>query len=116
MTWQKVCLEVALPAGARVIVELAGKQIGFFNVDGRIYALNNRCPHAGAPVCLGEVTGTVEVVDGYRLRSIREREVLRCPWHAWEFDIESGCTLTQPTRRIKRYEVKVTDGWVWLDA
>ena len=47
-----------IPPGARQIVELEGKSIGIFNVDGRYVAVLNICPHELAPVCLGRLGGT----------------------------------------------------------
>ena len=46
-----------LPPGERRIVEVDGHLIGVFNVQGRYYALRNRCPHQGAPLCLGAIKG-----------------------------------------------------------
>jgi len=38
----------------------------------------------------------------------REGEVLRCPWHGWEFDITSGRSIFNPHRvRVRTYEVTV---------
>ena len=42
-----------IPPGERLIVDIAGRSIGVFNVDGRFYALRNSCPHQGGPLCLG---------------------------------------------------------------
>ena len=40
-----------LPPGARRIVEIGRRSIGVFNVNGKLYALRNACPHQGAPLC-----------------------------------------------------------------
>ena len=97
-----------LPPGERTIVEVEGRSIGVFNVHGQYYALRNRCPHQGAPLCLGAIKGMPlpskpgEYVWG------REGEILRCPWHGWEFDITSGRSIFNPHRmRVRTYEVTV---------
>lgn len=97
-----------LPPGRRKIVEIDGRSIGVFNVGGRFYALRNTCPHQGAPLCLGSLSGTAlpsrpgEYVWG------REGEILSCPWHGWEFDITTGRSVFNPHRtRVRSYEVTV---------
>ena len=97
-----------LPPGTSKIVDANGRSIGVFNVNGRYYALLNRCPHQAAPLCLGAVKGMAlpskpgEYVWG------REGEILRCPWHGWEFDITTGRSIFNPHRtRVKTYEVTV---------
>ena len=100
-----------IPAGARWIVDLEGRSIGIFNVQGRYVAILNICPHELAPVCLGRLGGTTlpsapgEWVWG------REGEILACPWHGWEFDLLTGACLTDK-RRLRMYEVTVEDDQV----
>jgi nitrite reductase/ring-hydroxylating ferredoxin subunit len=89
--------------------------IGLFNHKGTVYALNNYCPHAGAPVCKGVITGTTESDHQYAAKWVRQDEILRCPWHGWEFELTTGRTVTSPERSIKMYPVTIADGWVVLD-
>lgn len=97
-----------LPPGGRKIVEVEGRSIGVFNVAGRYYALRNRCPHKGAPLCLGMLKGLVVGPAPYRYKIEREGEILRCPWHGWEFDILTGRSIVNPHKtRVKRYEVTI---------
>lgn len=67
-----------------------GVSVGVFNVDGECYAIHNQCPHQGAPLVEGQLTGltTAEGIGEYRYD--REGEILRCPWHGWEFDVTDG--------------------------
>jgi nitrite reductase/ring-hydroxylating ferredoxin subunit len=97
-----------LPPGARRIIEVEGRSIGVFNIGGRFYALRNTCPHQGAPLCLGSIGGTmVESKPGEYLWA-REGEILRCPWHGWEFDITNGQSVFNPHRtRVRSYQVSV---------
>jgi nitrite reductase (NADH) small subunit len=97
-----------VPAGMRKIVDVAGKSIGIFNVDGAYYALLNRCPHQGAPLCEGRVTGTTLPSDVGEYRWAREGEILRCPWHGWEVDITNGRSIFNPHRvRVRTYDVVI---------
>jgi 3-phenylpropionate/trans-cinnamate dioxygenase ferredoxin subunit len=97
-----------VPVGTRKIVEVGGKSIGIFNVGGEYYALLNRCPHQGAPLCLGRITGTALPSGVGEYRWAREGEILRCPWHGWEVDITSGRSIFNPHRvRVRTYDVVV---------
>ncbi|PGF13835.1 (2Fe-2S)-binding protein [Natrinema sp. CBA1119] len=106
-----------LPAGDRLITEIEGSEIGVFNLDGEYRAYLNWCPHQGAPCCEGTVTGkytadfdpeTLETTDEW----IREGEFLYCPWHAWEFDLETGECTTNRSYSLPTYSVYEKDGKV----
>ncbi len=97
-----------LPPGERRIVTLRGISIGVFNVHGEYYALHNRCAHQGGPVCLGDIVGLATSPTPGQCEWTREGEILRCPWHRWEFDIKTGLALVDPARvRVKSYHVTV---------
>jgi nitrite reductase (NADH) small subunit len=103
-----VCTVDQLPPGARKIVDVAGRSIGVFNVNGAYYALRNRCPHQGAPLCEGTLKGTAPPSRPGEYLWAREGEILRCPWHGWEFDITTGRSVFDPHRlRVRQYEVTV---------
>jgi nitrite reductase/ring-hydroxylating ferredoxin subunit len=100
----------ALPPGERKIVEVQGRSIGVFNVHGTYYALRNSCPHQAAPLCLGAITGMTMPSKPGEYVWAREGEILRCPWHGWEFDLTSGRSVCNPHRtRVKTYEVTVEE-------
>jgi nitrite reductase (NADH) small subunit len=97
-----------IPPGERRIVEVEGRSIGVFNVNGTYYALRNGCPHQMAPLCKGTVTGTTLPSKPGEYIWAREGEIVRCPWHGWEFDITSGRSIFNPHRmRVKTYKVTV---------
>lgn len=98
-----------LPPGSRKIVEVAGRSIGVFNVGGSFYALRNSCPHQGAPLCLGSIGGTAATSEPGEYTWGREGEILRCPWHGWEFDITTGKSVFNPHRmKVRSYDVAVS--------
>lgn len=99
--------------GERKIVEVAGRSIGVFNVDGRIVAVLNVCPHELAPVCLGRLGGTTLPSPPGELRWGREGEILACPWHGWEFDLLTGKGLADK-RRLRLYPVSVKDDTIFV--
>lgn len=94
-----------IPPGGRKIVRVAGREIGIFNLDGVFYALKNVCPHQGARVCLGRIVGTALPSGVYEYTYGREGQILRCPWHEWEYDIATGESLFDPNVKIVGYPV-----------
>ncbi|MEK3914106.1 Rieske (2Fe-2S) protein [Paenibacillus sp. FSL H7-0331] len=94
--------------GQRKIVTVEGITMGVFNVNGTYYAVKNSCPHQQAPLCVGKVSGTTLPSQPGEFLYGREGEILRCPWHGWEFDLTNGHSLFDPNRCwVKTYEVEV---------
>ena len=84
--------------------------------DGSVYALHDRCPHQGAPLSDGTLEGTTLPSEPGSYVYGRRREILRCPWHAYEFDVKTGCALFEDRRmRVRTYPVVVEDGRVLVD-
>ena len=96
-----------LAPGERRIVVVDGKTIGIFNVDGDYYALHNRCPHMGGNLCQGPITGTALPTDKTEFRYGMKGKIIRCGWHGWEFEIETGQCLVDRRVRARSYRVTV---------
>ncbi len=102
-----------LPPGARkIVVPFRGRAgIGVFNVNGSYHALRNLCPHKSGPLCTGRVSGSWWwPMPRRRSRtpisiSSRDGEIIRCPWHMWEFEIATGRCLVDAKARVKTYPV-----------
>lgn len=86
-----------VPEGRGATVELAdGTELALYHIDGEFHAIENFCPHKGAPLADGHLCGhTVE-----------------CDWHGWRFDVRSGACLNRPSEPVETYEVVVEDGWI----
>jgi nitrite reductase/ring-hydroxylating ferredoxin subunit len=91
------------PVGKMQLLTVEGREIGVVRMkSGELKAVRNHCPHKGAPVCKGFISGTAlpsgvgEMVWG------REGEILVCPWHGYEFDLNDGVEIfkTNPTRLL----------------
>jgi nitrite reductase/ring-hydroxylating ferredoxin subunit len=83
--------------------------------DGSLHALVNRCLHHGAPLArgrLGHGSRGKEGVGDYRADV--SVDALRCPWHGYEYDVRTGCTLFDPARRLRRLTVWEEDDSVLL--
>ena len=83
-----------LAPGSCLSVEADGIGVALFNVDGRIYALDNTCPHAGGP--LGEGTLSSDIVE--------------CPWHGWRYNVRTGERPENPAFKVACYDVHVEGG------
>ncbi len=90
----------------RKVVTVNGIEIGIFLVNGQYFAWRNMCPHAYAPVCVGMVCGTHLPSDVYEYEFGREQEILRCPWHGWEFDLRTGEHLVNSGTKLRGYPVE----------
>lgn len=105
-----ICKATELAPGERKIITVEGRSIGIFNIDNAYYALKNVCPHYAAPLCEGVVTGMSLPSDPKEFHWGREGEILRCPWHGWEFDIKTGKSIFDPHKcLVKTYEVTVEE-------
>ncbi len=97
--------------GTSKLVTAKGREIGIFNVGGKFFALANRCPHKGGPLCAGRITGLTQSSGPGDYRITHGNEFLRCPWHGWEFEIATGQSYCDPkTLRIRQFEVAVAAG------
>ena len=106
-----VALAREIPEGSRKLVQVRGRPIAVFNVRGEYFALVDRCPHKGGSLCAGKLTGLVQSLEPGRYVYSRPDEILRCPWHGWEFDIRTGKSACDPERvRAMRYDVEVEGG------
>ena len=92
MTEFKKALRTAeVPPGCAKEVEVEGKALSVFNVNGTFYALDDICPHKGGPLSEGSLEGTV----------------VTCPWHGWKFDVQTGISPINPQAQTQTYPVKV---------
>ena len=110
-----VCAIDDLPPGERREVAVGGEYgITVFNVGGTFYALRNKCPHKGGPVCRGRLRPHIAPAGVSQWVYEREGEVIKCPYHNWEFDICTGQALYDARMRIKTYSVALEDAQVVL--
>jgi nitrite reductase (NADH) small subunit len=107
----------ALPDGSIAEVTVGGRSIAVVSSEGEFYALRNRCPHHGAPLCAGAVTGRMKPSDPHQYVYGDEGTILRCPWHGYEFRLRDGLNPLHPdTLRVRTYRTAVEDGEVVVYA
>jgi 3-phenylpropionate/trans-cinnamate dioxygenase ferredoxin subunit len=117
MTRHVVARAEDIPPGQRKIVTVKGREIGIFNVGGDFHGLINRCPHQGAKLCEGEIVSRLVSPTPGDYRLTRTGEMLRCPWHCWEFDIRTGQSLCDPNSvQARAFDVAVEPGKVLVEG
>lgn len=103
--------------GSRRIVEVGGRSIGVFRVGDRFYGIRNRCPHQGGPLCLGHLLGDAVADQPGRARISEDPLRIACPWHGWEYDLDSGQSFMGPSSPgVKSYGVELAPGESLLEA
>ncbi len=98
--WLRVASASELPDGHRRTVVAGGHTIVLFNAHGRLFAVDNRCPHMGFPLDRGTVQDCI----------------LTCHWHHARFDLETGGTFDQWADDVRVFLVRVEDGAVLVDV
>src|ERR671919_1661347 len=94
--------------GSHKIVEVGGRSIGVYNINGEYFAILNRCPHQAGPLCKGNTYGFLKSGGVGEYEYSRPGEIVRCPWHGWEFDVRTGQSWFDPAQvRVRRYEVTI---------
>ncbi len=81
---------------------VADRELAVFRLENppRVVVIDNSCPHAGGNLSGGSVTGNI----------------VQCPWHHWEFDLERGVCTHSDLARVRRYPAQVRDGVIWADV
>ncbi len=117
MTRHIVATVDQIPPGARMLVTVDGREIGVFNIGGEYFGIGNRCPHNGASLCKGRIVGLVEANEPGSYEFSRRGELVRCPWHGWEFDLKTGKSRCEPDRtKVRSFELKVEPGAALADS
>lgn len=84
---------------------------------GEIKAVSGRCPHQGADFTHACVTGTTAGDGPHNIIVERIGEILRCPWHGFEFDLVTGGSLVESsTMRLREYRTTIEGDDVIVEA
>src|SRR3974377_1225228 len=88
-----------------------GAAFGSSILPGRFFRHKNTPPTRGATLAEGIHTCLVESKEPGQYRASRRGEMVKCPWHGWEFDIRTGQSWCDPAKlRIRQYPVSVRGG------
>ncbi len=90
-----------IPKNKMQVFKVEGQEILLVNVEGEIYALENRCPHMGYPLYLGSLEG----------------KVLICGFHYAKFDVITGKSLGRVTKKpLKTFEIKIQNSMILVEV
>lgn len=113
-SWHPVADREAFDSTSRVLVDIDGLEVAVFRIDGEYHALANHCVHQGGPLCSWAVSTVLTADEELRLALDPDRRAVSCPWHGWEFDIETGEHLAPSGHRVPTYDVTVEGDRVYV--
>jgi 3-phenylpropionate/trans-cinnamate dioxygenase ferredoxin component len=103
MAWVEVGSVEELPPGEMKLVRAGAVEVGIYNIDGELLALEDRCSHDDGPLCEGDWDP--------------EEGVVVCPRHGSNFDIRTGVPLSLPAiEPVETYAVRVENGTIEVDV
>ena len=86
-------------SGGVILVTVGSTEVAVCNRNGKLYAVDNRCPHLGGPLAMGAL----------------HDNMLVCPWHGWEFDCTTGKCNFNPAIVLRSYEVDVVNNDILVE-
>ena len=98
-TFVQCCAVGEIAPGTGKTVTAGGKELAVFNVEGTFHVIDNECPHRGGPLGEGELEGCL----------------LTCPWHAWQFDVRTGESVTDDSK-VAVYPCKVEGDQILVEV
>lgn len=110
-----------LSEGQKRIVPNGGSEIGVYRWKGRLFAYQNLCGHQGGPACEGVTIAKVEdvIAEDRTHQGMRFNEDdmhIVCPWHGWEYHLETGVHAADPTFRLRKYDVVEREDGIYVLA
>ena len=99
VTWTRVASTDDVWEGEMIGVEVAGFPVVLVNVDGDVFAYEDRCPHAATPLSNGRLEGGV----------------LTCSAHEWVFDCRVGVGINPRGAVLRSIAVRVEEDAISVD-
>ena len=100
MPWLRIATVEDCPPGKSLETVAGNHVVALFNVDGKFHALDGVCPHQGGPLGQGSLNGCI----------------VTCPWHGWQFDVQTGANQINRNITQPRFETKIEANAVWVDV
>jgi nitrite reductase/ring-hydroxylating ferredoxin subunit len=89
-----VCASAEVVEGRPIVARAQGRELALVRVQGRVYAVDNLCPHRAGQMGCGDL-------DGHHLS---------CPLHAWVFDVRDGQAFFPKGAKLETFEVREESG------
>ena len=87
-----------IPEGGTKLIMMDDVPVALFNLNGKIHAWDNRCPHRGASLADGNIS----------------KKKIQCKFHLWEFDVETACSVANTNIKVKTFKVIVENDEVYI--
>jgi len=88
-----------IPSDTGLEVTAGGRVIALFKIDGTVRAIDGICAHAGGPVAKGSLDGSI----------------VTCPWHGWQYDVNTGAHCLTPAISQQPFEISVEGDDVFVE-
>ena len=116
-----VCKDGDIAEGGVRIVRTGKFEIGVIRHGGKYYAYRNYCPHQGGPACEGlRMPQVKEIIDAngvYHGKTFDEGDMhIVCPWHGYEFSIKTGFHQGNSRVRLRKAELTIRDGEIYVSV
>lgn len=98
--WANIGPLSEIPDGSGTSFVVGDRKVAVFRCDGHVYAIDDRCPHLGAPLAKGSV----------------EEATVTCPWHGWEINLTTGSVSHDPAKFVACWGIRMKDGEVIVMA
>ena len=97
--FEEVAKASEFPVGSVKVVKVSGLDVMVANLEGKLYAIANKCTHLGGPLGKGKLAGSV----------------IQCPWHGSKFDVKTGAVVGGPAQKPEpTFQVKLENSAVWI--
>ena len=95
---KKIAKVNEIPSGKSKLVMVDDKPVAIFNINGKIFAWDNRCPHRGASLSDGNISASV----------------IQCRYHLWKFDVNNACSISNPSIKVQTYKIEINNGDIFI--
>jgi nitrite reductase (NADH) small subunit len=107
--------------GDRKVVVCGEYEVGVFRIGEQFYAWHNRCAHRAGPICQGRLMKRVlePVADDMTVRTQAYDESeshIVCPWHGYEFNIKTGMNQGSSRFRLRKADLAIRDGEIYVSV
>jgi nitrite reductase (NADH) small subunit len=117
MKEHQLCALADIADGDHRVFMVGITEFGVFRQGEHVVAWENRCPHAGGPVCQGKIYKRVSEKIGADGKSqgmcFTDTRQIVCPWHGYEFEVATGRHPADHNVRLKPVQVALREGQVY---
>lgn len=115
MAPRAVCRMEDLTEGVPKLSVVGSRRIAVARWQGAIFAWRDSCPHQNVSFEMGRVRNALGGSDPRDMEIDRDRPVVTCPWHHFQFDLHSGRCISDSSFRFRTFTVTVEDDMVFVD-